>query len=51
MEVHQINEDIEDIEKTELIQKRENNVYDTVGLVDENHVFYKRVHEIMLNHH
>ena len=38
--VLEINEDIEEIEKHELIKKREANVYDLMGLQSEKHMHY-----------
>jgi hypothetical protein len=41
-----INEDIQELEKNELLKKREANHYDLLGLRKETHEFYQRIHEI-----
>lgn len=45
-DVHGINEDIQELEKTELIKKRETNHYDLLGLIEESHEHYVKIHEI-----
>lgn len=45
--VLEINEDIEELEKNELIKKRESNVYDLMGLQSDKHLYYKEVNHII----
>ena len=45
--VLEINEDIEEIEKHELIKKRKANVYDLMGLQSEKHMHFKEINSIL----
>ena len=45
-----INEDILEIEKNELIKKRQENIYDLMGLQNESHIHFKEINELIKIH-
>ena len=46
-----INDQIKELEKNELIQKRQHNVYDILKLADEGNEFYEFINKCMENSH
>ena len=45
-----INKDIEELEKNELIKKREANVYDLMGLQSDKHMHHKEINSLLRLH-